>query len=208
MNQGFRNKPNFQYKTSNPVTTQNNQVNSREQPVRRMSPAYPTNMTKQSTTYMTKPPRANSPKEKKPFVKNHFQMMTDYGPKPFAFNITEATLQNDTFRTALWTGDYLQLTLMSIEPGDQIGLEIHENLDQFIRIEQGQALVMMGDSMENLPLKQMVYDDFALLIPAGTWHNIINNGKKPLKLYSIYAPPQHPYGTVHKTRADAEAAEE
>lgn len=133
--------------------------------------------------------------------------LKDYGPQPFVIDIEKATMQNDNFRTALWTGKHLQLTLMSINVGEEIGLEIHPDLDQFIRIEEGQGLVKMGDRKDRLDFQEKVYDDFAFIIPAGKWHNLINTGKKPLKLYSIYAPPQHPKGTVHKTKADAEAAE-
>ena len=133
--------------------------------------------------------------------------MEDYGPQPFVVNINEATKQNDAFRTALWTGTHLQLTLMSIDVGGDIGLEMHPNVDQFIRIEEGQGLVRMGDQKDKLDFQENVYDDFAIIIPAGTWHNIINTGNTPLKVYSIYAPPQHPRGTVHETKADAEAAE-
>ncbi|QVK16893.1 cupin domain-containing protein [Mycoplasmatota bacterium] len=136
-----------------------------------------------------------------------FIELKDYGPNPFVVNIEEATKQNNNFRTTLWTGDHLQLTLMNINPGEEIGLEIHPNLDQFIRIEEGQGLIKMGDRKDRLNFQQNVYDDFALIIPAGKWHNLINTGNKPLKLYSIYAPVQHPYDTVHKTKADAEAAE-
>lgn len=132
----------------------------------------------------------------------------DYGLNPFVVDIEEATKQNDNFRTALWTGDHLQLTLMSIDVGDDIGLEVHPHLDQFIRIEEGQGLVKMGDSKDQLDFQAEVYDDFAFIIPAGKWHNLINTGFEPIKLYSIYAPPQHPFGTVHETKADAEAAEE
>jgi mannose-6-phosphate isomerase-like protein (cupin superfamily) len=132
----------------------------------------------------------------------------DYGPNPFVINIEEATKQNETFRTAIWTGSYLQLTLMSIEVGDEIGLELHPDLDQFLRIEEGQGIVKMGDRKDRLDFMTKVYDDFAIIIPAGKWHNLINTGYKPLKLYSIYAPPQHPYGTVHLTKADAEEAEQ
>ena len=126
----------------------------------------------------------------------------DYGPMPFVVNIDEITKQNDTFRTALWTGDYLQLTLMSIKPGEEIGLEIHPNLDQFLRIEEGQGLVRMGNRRDRLVYEEMVYDEFAIVIPAGTWHNLINTGNKPLQLYSIYAPPQHPWGTVQETKEE------
>ncbi len=137
-----------------------------------------------------------------------FIHLRDYGPEPFVVNIEEATKQNNTFRTALWTGNHLQLTLMSINVGEDIGLEMHPNLDQFIRIEEGHGLVMMGDRKDNLYFQKRVCDDYAIIIPAGKWHNLINTGYTPLKLYSIYAPPQHPYGTVHETKEDAEAAEE
>lgn len=131
----------------------------------------------------------------------------DFGPKPFIVDINKATINNDTFRTALWTGNNLQLTLMSIPVGGDIGLEIHPHVDQFLRIEEGQGLAQMGNNKDNLYLSQPVYDDFAIFIPAGTWHNVINTGKTPLKLYSIYAPPNHPWGTVHQTKAIAEMAE-
>lgn len=133
--------------------------------------------------------------------------LTDHGPEPFVVNIDRVTKRNDTFRTALWTGDYLQLTLMSIPVGGDIGLEIHPHLDQFLRIEEGQGLVKMGEDQNNLDFQRKVSDDYAIIIPAGTWHNVINTGNIPLKLYSIYAPPQHPKGTVHQTKADAMAAE-
>lgn len=129
--------------------------------------------------------------------------LTDYGPKPFVVNINEATKQNNTYRTALWTGTHLQVTLMSLNVGEDIGLEMHSNVDQFLRIEQGQGIVQMGKSKDNLNFKRNVYDDFAIMIPAETWHNLTNTGNIPLKLYSIYAPPNHPFGTVHVTKADA-----
>jgi mannose-6-phosphate isomerase-like protein (cupin superfamily) len=133
--------------------------------------------------------------------------LKDYGPEPFVIDINEATKRNDTFRTALWTGSHLQITLMSIKPGEEIGLENHPNLDQFLRVEEGEGIVKMGKRKDNLDFQREVADDFAIVIPANTWHNLINTGTTPLKLYSIYAPPQHPRGTVHETKADAEAAE-
>lgn len=134
--------------------------------------------------------------------------LKDYGPDPFTVNIEEATTQNEYFRTALWTGKHLQLTLMSIGVGEDIGLEVHPELDQFIRLEQGQGIVKMGNSSDRLDYQQSVSDDYAFIIPAGKWHNLINTGDTPIKLYSIYAPPQHPHGTIHKTKAEAMAAEE
>ena len=130
----------------------------------------------------------------------------DYGPEPFVINIEKATLQNDNYRTALWTGDRLQLTLMSIKPGGDIGLEMHPDVDQFLRLEQGRGVVRMGDRENDLRFEKNVRANDAILIPAGTWHNVINTGRVPLKLYSIYAPPNHPRGTVQKTKAEAEAA--
>ncbi len=131
-------------------------------------------------------------------------ILNDNGPNPYVVNIREATLQNNNFRTALWTGTNLQLTLMSINPGEDIGLEIHPDTDQFFRIEQGQGIVMMGNRKDRLDFEKRVRNNYAIIIPAGTWHNIINTGRVPLKLYSIYAPPKHPFGTVHVTKRDAE----
>ncbi|MEK4510825.1 cupin domain-containing protein [Paenibacillus sp. FSL K6-2524] len=133
--------------------------------------------------------------------------LTDYGPKPFVVNIDQATKQNNTYRTALWTGKHFQVTLMSINVGDDIGLEVHPTTDQFIRIEEGQGLVQMGDSKDKLDCQEMAYKDFAIIIPAGKWHNVTNMGNTPLKVYVIYAPPEHPYGTVHATKAVAMSAE-
>jgi len=146
----------------------------------------------------------NNPPMNNPDYSKHKNISHDYGPNPFVINIEKATLQNNYFRTALWTGNYLQLTLMSIKPGEDIGLEIHPDLDQFLRVEQGQGVVMMGNSKDNLNFRRRVYDNYAIIIPAGTWHNLVNTGRVPLKLYSIYAPPQHPFGTVHLTKKDAE----
>ncbi|AOY74614.1 cupin [Clostridium formicaceticum] len=130
--------------------------------------------------------------------------LKDYGPEPFVVNIEETTKQNNNFRIALWTGKYLQLTLMSINVGDDIGLEIHRDHDQFIRIEEGQGIIKMGDRKDRLDFQAKIYDDYAIIIPAGKWHNLINTGCTPLKLYSIYAPPEHPHGTIHETKKDAE----
>ena len=131
-------------------------------------------------------------------------LIRDYGPEPFVVNIDEITKLNNTFRTALWTGEHLQLTLMSIPVGESIGLEIHPDTDQFLRLEQGEGLVQMGKDKNNLSFQKRVSNNFAFVVPAGTWHNLINIGNIPIKLYSIYAPPKHPRGTVHLTKADAE----
>lgn len=132
---------------------------------------------------------------------------TDYGPGPFVANIEAATLDNENYRTTLWTGHNLQVTLMAIQPGHEIGLEVHQDHDQFLRIEEGQATVYMGPAQDELETWQASNDD-AVIVPAGTWHNLINTGDIPLKIYSIYAPPQHPHGTVHLTKEAADADEE
>jgi mannose-6-phosphate isomerase-like protein (cupin superfamily) len=119
-----------------------------------------------------------------------------------------ATLLNPNFRAALWTGENLQLTLMSIPVGGEIGLESHPNLDQFLRLEQGFGQVMMGASEDRLNYQANVTEGYAIFIPAGTYHNLINIGNMPIKIYSIYAPPQHPAGTIHETKAIADAQEE
>ena len=131
----------------------------------------------------------------------------DFGNDPFVFNIEDYTKENETYRTALWTGENMQLTLMNILPGEDIGLEVHDDHDQFIRVEEGEGMVMMGDTEDNLSFQERVEDDFAIMIPAGKWHNVINDSDKPLKLYSIYAPREHNHSTVHKTRAEALADE-
>ena len=134
--------------------------------------------------------------------------LKDHGPRPYAVDIEAATVQNDTFRTALWTGEHLQLTLMSIPVGGEIGLEAHDEIDQFLRLEQGRGRVQMGPSRDDLSFEQEIEDDWVVLVPAGTWHNITNVGNEPLKVYSIYTPPEHPHGTVHQTKEEADAAEE
>lgn len=127
----------------------------------------------------------------------------DYGPEPFIFNINHATNMNQNFRTTLWTGWNMQLTLMCIPVCGDIGVELHPNVDQFIRIESGMATVYMGNYRNDLKEHVCVDGNYAILIPAGTWHNIVNIGTCPLKLYSLYAPPQHSYGTMHRTKEDA-----
>lgn len=140
------------------------------------------------------------------YARQHTDMRDD-GGRPFVINIEEAAERNATFRTAIWTGQHLQVVLMSIEPGSDIGLEVHPNVDQFIRIEEGYGLVQMGSRRDQLDFTRRVSEDDAIMIPAGTWHNLTNTGSRPLKLYTIYAPPEHPFGTVHRTKAEAEAAE-
>jgi MFS family permease len=132
---------------------------------------------------------------------------TDMGRKPYVVDIKAKTIKNANFRTAIWTGRQLQVTVMSIPVGQEIGLEVHKNIDQFLRIEQGKACVQMGVREDDLTFDQKAKENSAIFVPAGTFHNIINTGKTPLKIYSIYAPAEHTYGTVHKTASDADRAE-
>ncbi len=124
--------------------------------------------------------------------------MTEYvGP------IEKLTLENTYFRQVLFTGKHIQLVVMCLKPGEAIGDEVHPNVDQFFRIEQGEAKFVFNEKQE-----RQVRDEDAVVVPAGTYHNVINTSKTlPLKLYTLYSPPNHPDGTVHKTRAEAEAAE-
>lgn len=126
----------------------------------------------------------------------------DHGKEPFVVNIHQAAKQNENFRTTLWTGDYFQVTLMQIGVGEDIGLELHDNVDQLLRIEEGQGLVQMGNQKNSLDFVRAVQKNDAIIVPAGTWHNLTNTGNTPLKLYSIYAPPNHPFNTIHQTKAD------
>lgn len=122
-------------------------------------------------------------------------------------NIQDETLENSTFRTVLFTGSDLQLTVMRIPAGEEIGLEMHDDHDQFLRLEAGKARVTLGPSKETVTETHDIEDDWAVIVPAGTWHNVINAGDDDLKLYSLYAPPEHPDSTVHATKAEADAAE-
>ena len=131
----------------------------------------------------------------------------DFGPKPLIFNIDHATNMTPNFRTTLWTGTHMQLTLMCIPIRGEIGVEMHADTDQFIRIESGFAKVFTGRCKNNLCEETIVDGNYAIIIPAGTWHNIVNIGNRPLKLYSLYAPPNHPFNTVHKTKECADHAE-
>ncbi len=128
----------------------------------------------------------------------------DYGPNPHVMDIEKDTLENPNFRTTHWTGKNIQLTLMTIPVGGDIGLEVHETIDQFLRLEQGKGRVQMGPAEDQLDFEREVSADWAALVPAGTWHNITNIGTEPIKLYAIYGPPDHLQGTVHATQTDAE----
>jgi len=120
-------------------------------------------------------------------------------------DVEQATLQNTDFRRVLFTGGHTQLTVMRLAPGEEIGLEMHPHLDQFLRLEQGSARVTLGRSKESVDDETHdVGDDWAVIVPAGTWHNVVNTGDTDVKLCSLYSPPEHPDGTVHPTKADAD----
>jgi mannose-6-phosphate isomerase-like protein (cupin superfamily) len=118
-------------------------------------------------------------------------------------DIERATQDNTTFRTVLFTGEHAQLTVMSLARGEDIGREVHPHTDQFIRVEQGRARVEFGTTEDRIDETHDVHDDWAIVIPAGVWHNVVNAGDGDLKLYSLYAPPEHPAHTVHRTKAEA-----
>ena len=117
--------------------------------------------------------------------------------KGFVENIEQLTLDNTDFRRVLYTGKHLQLVLMTLQPGDDIGEEVHDGHDQFFRIESGKGEVLIDGS------RHPVQDDDAVIVPAGARHNVTNTGDAPLKLYTLYAPPEHKDGVIHPTKADA-----
>jgi mannose-6-phosphate isomerase-like protein (cupin superfamily) len=132
----------------------------------------------------------------------------DRGPEPHAFDIETATRENDTYRTVAWTGKYLQVTLMSIPAGESIGLEAHPGTDQFLRLDSGRGRCVMGPAKDELTFEQEVSDGWSIQVPAGTWHDVINTGDEPLRLYAVYAPVHHATGLVQRTAEDAERDEE
>ena len=129
----------------------------------------------------------------------------DIGPEPQAFDLEQATVENRTYRTVAWSGRYLQVTLMSIPSGGDIGLEAHPDTDQFLRIDAGRGRVQMGPAKDELSFDRDVGDGWCILVPAGAWHNVTNIGEEPLQLYAIYAPAHHTPGKVHQTQEEAEA---
>ena len=122
--------------------------------------------------------------------------------KGYCDNIEKRTVENEDFRRVLYTGHNLQLVLMTLQPGDEIGAEVHDDRDQFFRIEEGSGAIDI-DGVEN-----RVQDDFAVIVPAGARHNVRNTGPQPLRLYTIYAPPEHRDGIVRRTKQEAEETEE
>lgn len=122
-------------------------------------------------------------------------------------NVEALTLENTNFRTVVHTGTHAQLTVMSIPVGGEVGWEAHDHLDQFLRLEQGKARVDFGRGQDAVDESHEAADDWAIIVPAGVWHNVVNVGDEPLKLYSVYSPPEHPDGTVHRTKAESDVDE-
>ncbi|MGJ5041880.1 MULTISPECIES: cupin domain-containing protein [unclassified Bradyrhizobium] len=131
--------------------------------------------------------------------------ITDIGPQPQAFDIERATRDNANYRSVAWSGRYLQVTLMSIPVGGDIGLEAHPETDQFLRLDAGRGRVQMGPAKDRLSFDQTVSNGWCVLVPAGTWHNITNIGTTPMQVYAIYAPAHHAPGKVQATAAAAAA---
>ena len=122
--------------------------------------------------------------------------------KGYVDDIEKVTKRNESFRRVLYTGANLQLVVMTLQPGEEIGEETHDDRDQFFRVEDGEGTIVIDGK------RNAVEDDFAVIVPAGALHNVINTGKEPLKLYTIYGPPEHKDGTVHRTKAEADAGHE
>jgi mannose-6-phosphate isomerase-like protein (cupin superfamily) len=129
----------------------------------------------------------------------------DIGPEPQSFDIERATTENTNYRSVAWSGRYLQVTLMSIPVGGDIGLEVHPETDQFLRLDAGRGRLQMGPAQDKLTFEKEVSDGWCILVPAGTWHNVTNIGKTPMQVYAIYAPAHHKPGKVQATAAEAEA---
>ena len=129
------------------------------------------------------------------------------GDRAALVNINDIACANRFYRQEIWTGEHLQVTVMSIPIGGEVGLEMHGENDQLISVEYGVAAVFMGDSKQGVRFVGNANSDYVLLVPAGTWHNVINAGSTPLKLFSVYAPPHHPKGTVHKTKFDSDLSD-
>lgn len=141
---------------------------------------------------------------KEPECKDDPEYKRDHGPGPYVANVMCAARQNKEYRSAFWTGTNLQMTLMTIPVGGEIGLEIHPDTDQMIRVEEGQGVARIGNHKGQLEFEQYLGINDVVFVPEGTWHNIVNTGRYALKLSSIYGPPKHPKGTVEHTKADAE----
>jgi mannose-6-phosphate isomerase-like protein (cupin superfamily) len=131
----------------------------------------------------------------------------DINRGPWVGDIDAQTAQNRSFRTVLSTGRHTQLTVMCVKPGEDVGREVHQRHDQFLRIVEGRGRVELGPNENEVEQTQQIRPGWAVIVPAGIWHNVVNTGEGDLKLYSLYSPPVHLDGTIHQTKADAEAAE-
>ncbi len=129
----------------------------------------------------------------------------DIGPQPQSFDIERTTKENVSYRSVAWSGRYLQVTLMSIPVGGDIGLEAHPETDQFLRLEAGSGRAQMGVAKDKLTFEKDVSDGWCVLVPAGTWHNITNTGATPMQVYAVYAPAHHTPDKVQATATVAEA---
>jgi len=129
----------------------------------------------------------------------------DIGPKPQSFDLEQATQANTNYRSVAWSGRYLQVTLMSIPVGSDIGLEMHPETDQFLRLDAGRGRVQIGTAKDRFTLEEEVSDGWCILVPAGSWHNVTNIGKEPMQIYAIYAPAHHKPGKIHEAASDAAA---
>jgi mannose-6-phosphate isomerase-like protein (cupin superfamily) len=155
-----------------------------------------------------KPNRPNNPG--KPGGKDYIQCNCnprttcgrDFGPRPLVLDLCSAARNNSNFRTTLWSGEHLQMTLMCIPEGCDIGLEVHPDTDQCLLVECGRGRVCMGKSADSMTFECTVCSGSAVFVPAGMYHNIINTACESLKIASVYAPPHHPHGTNHKTQCD------
>ena len=135
-------------------------------------------------------------------------MNTEQKAEPYVVNVCQKAVQNTNYRTEIWTGCRAQMTLMCIPVCSDIGLEIHEDTDQIIRIEQGRGLVKIGDCKDRLNFQKEVCTGDSIFVPAGIWIIVINICRMPLKVSSIYSPPHHPLGTVQRTKEEAEKTHE
>lgn len=132
--------------------------------------------------------------------KKNPEYIKDYGPNPIVVDINKITMENSAYRTALWTAKKVQVTLMCIKPGECVGLECHEDVDQILVLVSGKGFVQMGKRKDKLEFEKRVSDGYAVIVPMGTWHNLTNVGNSAMKLFSIYAPAEHKFGTVEYNR--------
>ena len=132
--------------------------------------------------------------------------LSDHGPNPYAAKLARLACKNPNYRTTVWSGGLLQLTVMCIPKKGEIGLEVHPDTDQFLYVVEGSGTVLMGPEKGKLNYTMPVEKGSGIFVPYGMWHNVVNKGSGDLKLFTVYAPPHHPHGTVHKTKAIADAA--